>query len=564
MSQTPVKRQTFAGSAEDVAAVIGLHAVVADFLEYPEKIADKININKLWKVKSMWFALHKLNDNWSIQSTKLTKAMTLVWEEKHDTWPKKLVDAHKDAWILAMTKRLRTALAHLSKALARGRARTALPRWLAKILTDPDLLSGDSAPPDSADSATQPGEEEAEEEEGEEQEGEEEEEEGEEPDEEEEEDPEKQVIQAKKKDDRRPPDEPSVDPRHVGESAGDAVAQAVEYVYGYCFERSQAWRTPANSKAKIREYTKVYAKEGAQDKDYVFCKWGEHEERKVVEMTVLEFKTLSQCLWQTTKGSLWNGKLGKSVLRLTKSCRKSVESLVINKFPPAGKGKGTQLLQILVGHFTGKDMHDNREQAVKLGMLICEQLSNGDLEDDPPAIRAVRDNHMAKQTAKRPAGHEEMTAKRPAGLYTKKEKTNGTEAGKKHGATKGLRKKPASKGQEADEEEEEEEAQDKEEEEAQEEEEEADEAEEKQTPAPKKKPAQKRPAGKDNPLPVHNTPAGNPPAKRQKQDEEKAMVNEAMELARRELDDHPPPSGLLEFGNLYDDGSRPAEAAPQR
>jgi hypothetical protein len=86
----------------------------------------------------------------------------------------------------------------------------------------------------------------------------------------------------------------------------------------------------------------------------------------------------------------------------------------------------------------------------------------------------------------------------------------------------------------------------------------------KKKPAQKTKPAQKRPAGKDNPLPVHNTPAGNPPAKRQKQHEEMVPVNEAMELARRELDDHPPPSGLLEFGNLYDDGSRPAEAAPQR
>jgi hypothetical protein len=175
-----------------------------------------------------------------------------------------------------------------------------------------------------------------------------------------------------------------------------------------------------------------------------------------------------------------------------------------------------------------------------------------------------------KKTAKRPAGHEEMTAKRPAGLDTKKEKTNGTEAGKKHGATKELRKKPATKGQEADEVEEEEEAQEEEEEkeeaqeEEEEEEEEADEAEVKQNPAQKTKPPQKRPAGKDKPLPVHKKPAGNPPAKRQKQQPDSENINEAMELARQELDDDPPPSGLLEFGDLYDDGSRPAEAAPQR
>ena len=99
-----------------------------------------------------------------------------------------------------------------------------------------------------------------------------------------------------------------------------------------------------------------------------------------------------------------------------------------------------------------------------------------------------------------------------------------------------------------------------EEEEEEEEEEEADEAE------VKKKPAQqtKTPAGKGKPLPVHKKPAGHPPAKKQKQQSDAENVNYAMELARRELDDDLPPSQLLDFGDLRDDGSRPTEAAPQR
>eukprot|EP00972_Heterocapsa_arctica_P034411 5066300-Heterocapsa_arctica.AAC.1 len=99
--------------------------------------------------------------------------MTIVWEEKHETWQPKLADVHRDAWILSMVNRLRTALAHLSKTIIRGRTRPALPRWLEMILSDPDLLSGDSAPP--AECALQPGAEEEEGEQQEEEEGEEEE-----------------------------------------------------------------------------------------------------------------------------------------------------------------------------------------------------------------------------------------------------------------------------------------------------------------------------------------------------------------------------------------------------
>jgi hypothetical protein len=84
----------------------------------------------------------------------------------------------------------------------------------------------------------------------------------------------------------------------------------------------------------------------------------------------------------------------------------------------------------------------------------------------------------------------------------------------------------------------------------------------KKKPAQKTKPPQKTPAGKGKPLQVHKKPAGNPPAKKQKQQTEAENVNEAMELARRELDDDLPPSGLLDFGDLYDDDSRPPAAAP--
>ena len=227
----------------------------------------------------MWRALHALNNNCSFQPSKLATAMTIVWEEKHDTWAVQVSDEHKDGWIASMVNRLRTALSHLSKALAHCRGRTAPPKWLELLLGDADVT--DSALPDSS-----PQQEDAEEEEGEEQEeqeGEEgEEEEVSEPDEEEDEpQPVKPVMKAKKKDDRRPPDEPSQKPKDrplVGDSAGDAACEAVEYVYGYCFERHQAWRTSAAAKAnaKNREYTNVYAKVGTLDTDFAVCKWGEH------------------------------------------------------------------------------------------------------------------------------------------------------------------------------------------------------------------------------------------------------------------------------------------------
>jgi len=200
MSQgKPLKRQVFQGSAINVAAVIGPHAVTATFLEYPEKNADKIKCKQLWKLRAMWRALHALNNNCSFQPSKLATAMTIVWEEKHDTWAVQVSDEHKDGWIASMVTRLRTALAHLSKALARGRARPALPKWLELLLMDADVLLTDSAPPESS-----PQPEDAEEEEGEEQEeqeGEEgEEEEVSEPDEEEDEpQPVKPVMKAKKK-----------------------------------------------------------------------------------------------------------------------------------------------------------------------------------------------------------------------------------------------------------------------------------------------------------------------------------------------------------------------------
>jgi hypothetical protein len=555
MSQTSGKRDTFTGSPEDLAAVIAPYAIGPRFFEYSEgKTVTKVNCRQLFIVTQMWRDLHELHSNWSFQITKLKTAMTIVWDEKHDTWAQTLADNFKDEWIHAMANRIRTALAHLQKALGRGLSRPLSP-WLHTILNGP--LSGDSAPPESADSATQPGDEQEEEDEEEQEEEEEEEDEGEEQDKEVEEDPGKPV--AKKKNDRRPPDEPSVNRRLVDERAGDAAAQAVEYVYGYCWERNQAWRSKANSTSKnpTREHTVVFAKEGAADTDYVFCQWGLSPPREVKALTVLEFKTHSLCLWQTTRGPLWTGNLGKFSLKLTKSCRLGVESLVINKFPSTGNGKGTQLLQIVVANFGGLS-HDNREAAVKLGILICEQLSKGTLKDDPSVIRAARDKHMMKKGGgslrKKPAGQEadeEEEEEEEAQGLRKKPAAKGQEA-------KGLRKKPATKEQEADEEEEEEKAQEEEEEEEaeEEEEEEADEAEENQKPA-HKKPAQKRPAGKDNPL-----PAGNPPAKKQKQ--HVVPVNEAMELARRELDDHPPPSCLFDFGPLYDDASRPAEAAPQK
>ena len=76
-------------------------------------------------------------------------------------------------------------------------------------------------------------------------------------------------------------------------------------------------------------------------------------------------------------------------------------------------------------------------------------------------------------------------------------------------------------------------------------------------PAQKTQPPQKTPAGKGKPLQVQKKPAGNPPAKRPKQQSELEMVNEAMENARKELDDDLPPGGFFDFGDPCDDDSRP-------
>jgi len=135
------KRQVFNGTPADLAAVIAPHALRADFFEYAETTRAKMSVPKLMKMRALFRELHGLCNNFSFQATKVKSAMLEVWTQQRSAWPVKLSDEHCDEWVTSMSARLRTALAHLARALQK-RCRSTSPRWHQQLLADPASAGG--------------------------------------------------------------------------------------------------------------------------------------------------------------------------------------------------------------------------------------------------------------------------------------------------------------------------------------------------------------------------------------------------------------------------------------
>ena len=180
----------------------------------------------------------------------------------------------------------------------------------------------------------------------------------------------------------------SAPPGDIGCRPADKVC--AEFVYGYCFERGQAWRAPAGSpKLNDREYTDVYAREGALETDFAACRWQDGEEREVTDLQVAELRARTTTLWNTHRKPLWTGTLGKSTLKLKKACRPTGDAVAIFKTPPGGKE--TQILQILLDKFDG-DQDAKRASGVALGTSLCERLASGTLKES--ALKEARDREQ--------------------------------------------------------------------------------------------------------------------------------------------------------------------------
>ena len=511
-------RQVFKGTAADLAAVIAPHAVRADWFEYAETASAKMSVPKLMKMRAMFRALHGLSDNFSFQATKVKSAMLEVWTQQRSVWPAKLADEHRDAWVTSMSARLRTALAHIARSLAKGRCRSTPPRWLQQLLADPARAGGEENAPEEEEEAEEEAEEEEEDEEEEEKKEEKEDrrdasEKGDRRDADEKKE-DRRVADEKKKEDRRVADEKKKEDRRVADEKKEERRVADdEYFYGYCFERAQAWRAPA-SKPQNREYSKVYAPEGAVDTDFAVCQW-DGKVHTVTDLAVKELKVRSACLWQASKGPVWTGALGDAALKLTKSIRytdgnPSHESLAIFKVPSDGTAK-EQLLQIIVHMFDG-DIEAQRNKTVTLGVSLCEQLQAGTIPATRAALRAARDKVYSGE--KRSADSKEHAEGKPP----KKRKQEQKE--QEQGATKAKQKERKQEKQEQ---------------------------EEQEQGALKKRPAAqaRRPCRKMTPEEQEQEEE-----EEEEEEQEEPEESDVYKLARQELDDDLPPAQALDLGDL--------------
>jgi hypothetical protein len=140
-------------------------------------------------------------------------------------------------------------------------------------------------------------------------------------------------------------------------------------------------------------------------------------------------------LWESKRGPLWTGTLGNSGLRLYRRLESGREVLRIKKCSPQ-----RHLHRISVNGFCG-DLDARRNQAMQLGVSLCEQLQSGTLPASTAAIQNARKEwYDCRLSTEQPAA--------------KKQRTQGTEAGKEQGAEKQLRMRPAAEEQEEEEEEE--------------------------------------------------------------------------------------------------------------
>ena len=119
---TPMSRETFTGTADDIAEALAPFCTERDWFQYGEKLSK----TKLRKNKEMLKAVKRLSDNWNLQKRKVAAAMGKIMAKQRIHWPQDLESKHEALWIKEHTDRLRTMMSHMGKAELAQRA------WVAR------------------------------------------------------------------------------------------------------------------------------------------------------------------------------------------------------------------------------------------------------------------------------------------------------------------------------------------------------------------------------------------------------------------------------------------------
>ena len=164
-------------------------------------------------------------------------------------------------------------------------------------------------------------------------------------------------------------------------------------------QNHMAFKKPVSSRVKSKgqssaiapEYTKVYAKPGAQDSDYVFATFGDGVERAITDFTVAEHRTREEINFKSNKGALFSEKFDDtSVVKLKKQKCGHDEGVAVYK--DSGNQKH-QLTQIMFKWFKG-DAHTQREACVKVGLSLCNDIMEKKLEPKNRDVAVARDKYL--------------------------------------------------------------------------------------------------------------------------------------------------------------------------
>jgi len=183
----------------------------------------------------------------------------------------------------------------------------------------------------------------------------------------------------------------------VAGKAGDNTSGG--FIIGYSMQNHMAFKKPVSSRVKSKgqssaiapEYTKVYAKPGAQDSDYVFATFGDGVERAITDFTVAEHRTREEINFKSNKGALFSEKFDDtSVVKLKKQKCGHDEGVAVYK--DSGNQKH-QLTQIMFKWFKG-DAHTQREACVKVGLSLCNDIMEKKLEPKNRDVAVARDKYL--------------------------------------------------------------------------------------------------------------------------------------------------------------------------
>ena len=96
-----MSRETFKGTADDIAEALAPFCIDRDWFQYGEKLSKK----KLRKNNDMLKACKRLSDNWNLQKRKVAAAMGKIMAKQRIHWPQDLESKHEArALVLTATR----------------------------------------------------------------------------------------------------------------------------------------------------------------------------------------------------------------------------------------------------------------------------------------------------------------------------------------------------------------------------------------------------------------------------------------------------------------------------